>query len=127
MNWYKKALEIDPHHLRSRIAISVILSDANQDLDAMKILAEGATLQPDIAEYPYNLAILLEKNGKRKEAHAMYLHAVELNPYHISALNNLGAMAVEDESYPEARMYFERALKLSPNDADLLYNLESLP
>ena len=38
--------------------------------------------------------------------------------------NNLAALLMEQERYKEAKEILKRAIKLSPNDEDLKYNLE---
>ena len=59
-----------------------------------------------------------------EEAAASYGRALELNPGHAMACNNLGKVFLELGRRPEAIASFQRAVELRPDYAEARANLE---
>jgi tetratricopeptide (TPR) repeat protein len=70
-----------------------------------------------------NLAAVLHRAGKRAEALAHALRAVELNPGGASARNNLGAVLASLERWEEAAAQYAAAVELKPGYAEAQANL----
>lgn len=62
--------------------------------------------------------------GRLEEAAASYQRALELNPGHVMACNNLGKVFLELGRQPEAIASFRRAVALGPDYAEARDNLE---
>jgi tetratricopeptide (TPR) repeat protein len=85
---------------------------------------------PDRAKLRKTEALLAEADssldrGAYAEAAAAYAQALELNPRHAVAHNNLGAALSRLGRYHEAREHFRRAVELDPRRADAHSNLGS--
>ena len=57
------------------------------------------------------------------EAEAQFKKALELNPYDVLALFNLGRVYSDKQQYMEARTYYERLIEVTPDDPIAWYNL----
>jgi tetratricopeptide (TPR) repeat protein len=66
------------------------------------------------------------EQGAHAEAAALYEEAVELDPSHAEALNNLGSTLSHLGRYEEAEQCFRGAIALKPNYADAHGNLGNL-
>jgi tetratricopeptide (TPR) repeat protein len=73
-----------------------------------------------------NLSNAYYKQGRTKEATAMALKAVELEPDHCAVHYNLGNLYAGQGNFDSARQYFQEALRLCPNYADAHANYGQL-
>ena len=78
---------------------------------------------PDNAETVFALGNLWLAKGDRDRAKYFYRHTLQLDPKHDRALNNLGALAVEEKRWPLAEVFLDSALAIEPNDAKTNYLL----
>jgi tetratricopeptide (TPR) repeat protein len=90
---------------------------------AEKKLSLARAYVPDNAETNFALGNLRSAQGDREKAKAFYLRALEIEPRHKGAANNLGVIAMEGENFPEAQLWFERALAVAPREAKTHYLL----
>ncbi len=81
----------------------------------------------------YNWGSVFEEQGRQDEARHHYARAIQMNPRHALAYNNLGIMASRQGNYREGAAYFQRALEAEPgmgrthnNLAIALYHLGRL-
>ncbi len=69
-------------------------------------------------------ATLYRLNGKIQKAEAEYRRALEADPRHIQALNDLGILLFRNpERKEEGLLFLERARLLAPSDDDVAFNL----
>ncbi len=68
----------------------------------------------------------LQKAGDMRGAEKAYRMALDADPGHVDALNNLGVLHLRKGELEEARRCFEKAARLSPEYADAFYNLACL-
>ena len=54
------------------------------------------------------------------------LSALEIDPFHLVALNNLGLLEIEFERQDQATEYFERALAVDPTNQTVRTSLDRL-
>ncbi len=73
---------------------------------------------PDNADVQFVQGNLRMAQGRREEAKRAYRRAVELNPRHASALNNLGWMAMEENRWDVAERLLGGSLRVNPTDAN---------
>lgn len=74
------------------------------------------------AESWYNAGNEKIAKGNNEEAIADYEKALELNPAHISALNNKGIALYRLTRYEEALSCYDEAIAINPNHANAWYN-----
>lgn len=93
--------------------------------------AEGAALiekaftvgSPD-AESMYYLAFAYDQLGRRKEAEATFLRTLDLDPKHVAARINLGAMYLDEPAQPaRAIAVLEPAVAADPKALEVQLNL----
>jgi tetratricopeptide (TPR) repeat protein len=70
-----------------------------------------------------NLGILAAREGKTDEAIGYFQKALEMNPEHAVALQNLGNAYRQKKDWDAARKTLEHALALNPDDAEANYGL----
>ena len=70
-----------------------------------------------------NLGLALFELGKEAEAEARYSRALELDPGHPEAANNLGVVKFSRKQYDEARALFARAVMSRADYLDAWFNL----
>ena len=77
----------------------------------------------DDANTRYDLALVLDRSGRLREAVDEYRRALDRNPNHGNALNNLGVALVRQGRLDEAALQFERLVAADPDNADAHTNL----
>jgi tetratricopeptide (TPR) repeat protein len=70
-----------------------------------------------------NLGILSAREGKYDEAIGLFQHALDIDPEHSIALENLGSAYREKKDWPNAKKALERALQLNPDDPEANYSM----
>ena len=82
-------------------------------------LAEGAD-----AEAHYQYGNFLQTTELFQEAEEEYIRALELDKAHVDAMNNLATLRLTRDDDPEgARFIWEQALKVAPEDVDVMFNI----
>ena len=61
--------------------------------------------------------------GLRTQAHAVFQDILDINPQDVLALNSLGYNELNNRQLVQALGYFERALTLTPNNANAHFNV----
>jgi tetratricopeptide (TPR) repeat protein len=70
-----------------------------------------------------NLGILEAREGKIDLAIPYFQRALQIDPEHVIALQNLGSAYRQKKDWPEAKRVLERALELNPDDPEANYSL----
>ncbi|MGF1608393.1 MAG: tetratricopeptide repeat protein [Kiloniellales bacterium] len=78
-----------------------------------------------VAAREFARGIALHREGKLEEAYRSYARALELDPGHVDALNNMGVVLRAQGRIDAALAAYERGLALRPDDPGLLANLGS--
>jgi tetratricopeptide (TPR) repeat protein len=76
---------------------------------------------PDNSEVNFALGLLWQQQGDVRHAETFYARAIEINPRHVGAWNNLGVLASKQKAWPVAVRFFASALKIDPSDAKTHY------
>jgi len=74
----------------------------------------------------YEKARFFHKNGRLSDARVYYQKALMLDPEHVSALNNIGVIYIQEGNYSAGKQSLENAVRLKPAYADPYYNLACL-
>ncbi|MBD3393496.1 MAG: tetratricopeptide repeat protein [Chitinivibrionales bacterium] len=102
------------HHARS-------LLSGGDTLASLSALSRAIEYQPSGIE-PLNLAgVIYFRLGDARKATALFERAVEIDSTHPSAHFNLGMVRFKAGDITAAHAHWLRALKLSPQDEDILY------
>ena len=94
-----------------------------QGKPAIDALKRAAELLPDRPDVFCNLGIVLEIEGRTKDAEANYHKAVVLNPWFPTAHCNLGVIQEREGLNKEAEANFRKAVALDPWFSTAHYNL----
>jgi len=78
------------------------------------------------AEFYFLIGYAYDKYGKAKYALSSLKKAIELKPYFVEAIKNLGIVTYNQDRLDEAKPLFERVLKLVPYDFEVKFLLERL-
>jgi tetratricopeptide (TPR) repeat protein len=78
---------------------------------------------PMVADTYYNLACGLEEDGREGQAEEAYRQALEHNPAHLMALNNLGYLHQRRGDLLRALEWYGKALQIDPGLEKLQVNL----
>jgi predicted TPR repeat methyltransferase len=107
-------------------ALGVIAYREGRNDIAADLIGRAITLNGQMAEFHYNLAIVLNAHGKPEDAITSLERALTLNPDYAEAHNNLGNIFKAHGRHEEAIASFERALAIQPGLAVAHYNLGHL-
>ena len=80
-------------------------------------------LSPDAYIIRNNLGTVYWREGALDKAESVWRGILARNPNNVEALNNMGLVAGRKKQYPEAAEFFERSIKLRPDEADPHLNL----
>ncbi len=126
---YEEALELLERQRRLRPDDLGVLADIGRCLSGLRRYAEAepvlrrALQGLDNAPTRYELGRALAESGRLSEAIAEYSRALDHNPNHPGALNNLGVVLASQGRMDEAARRFERLITVDPGDAGAHANL----
>jgi len=115
MSYYRKALEINPNHVKSHINYGLLLSNIGRTDEAMAHYLKALEHSTDVVAHN-NLGTLLAKMGRTDDARFHFLKALEINPYYGDAHYNFGFMLANMGRADEAMAHFLKALEINPAD-----------
>jgi len=95
---------------------AVALVQQSRNAEAIPILEELLTRTPGDLKARNLLGIALLNSGKREEAAAQFVRAMQQDPAFYPAIKNLAVAEIALKRLPQARAHFEEVLKLAPND-----------
>jgi tetratricopeptide (TPR) repeat protein len=72
---------------------------------------------PRNSEVNFALGLLWQDHGDLRRAETFYAMALDINPRHVGAWNNLGVLAIGQKSWAVALRCFAKAIEIDPNDA----------
>lgn len=123
MDYYTKALEIDPNIAETHGSLGIIYTRLNQYDEAIAHYRRAIELDPDLEEALINLGQVYELAGRREEAVTAYRQAIWLHPERPEAFNNLGKLRLDDNELEEALNLLRQATDRSPNHPTSANNL----
>ena len=129
---YAEALELLERHTRAAPGDYQALADIGRCLSGLQRFSEAeAVLRRaleglDDANTRYDLGFVLDRAGRLREAVAEYQRALDRNPNHRDALNNLGVAYARQGRLRQAVLQFERLVRVDPDNPDAHTNLGAL-
>jgi tetratricopeptide (TPR) repeat protein len=71
----------------------------------------------------FNKARTFHRSGRLENAKRLYQKTLKKDPGFADALNNLGVIYLHEKAYEKARINFEKAIRIRPEQVDPHYNL----
>ncbi|HZF40949.1 MAG TPA: tetratricopeptide repeat protein, partial [Blastocatellia bacterium] len=114
----REAVSLDPESPGAYFLLASTLRQSSADpVEVTKTLRRVLELNPRHAPAHYQLGLVFESQGKRAEAMAEYLIAIELSPSFIDARHALGKAAMEIKDWETAAAQFRGVIAWEPKDA----------
>ena len=134
---YRRVLALESGFTEARYNLGVAMIEQGTMVAAIVELEEVMRQDPGFADAHIALARAkgdrLGRPMSRIEQILLFetvrqhnLSALEIDPFHLAALNNLGLLEIEFERSDEATAYFERALAVDPTNQTARTNLDRL-
>ena len=124
---FRIALRDEPSSAEALYGIGSVCLNQQRNAEARELFARALKLSatyPDTLPNSWNnLGILSTREGRMNDAVEYFQKALQLNPDHLIALDNLGMAHRQLKHWDEARAAFERALSVSPTDPEANYGL----
>ncbi len=113
--WFaRKAIETDPGFINSYNTLGVIYQHHRNLPEAEAVLRHAYALQPNSTIAMFNLAQVLDAQGKNGEAAALRQQLARLEPHPPFYYFNLGRKAMQDGDFRRARSMFAREVDRAP-------------
>lgn len=119
---FKKAIQLAPNYLIARMNLGALYNILGEFDQAVVVFQKIVDINPKLAEAHDNLGVTLQKLGKYNDAIASFKQALQCNPNLKSASLNLAGLLSAGNMHPEACNILQAAIKLAPDDNDLLAN-----
>ncbi len=118
IEYYRKALKLDPDYLRTRFNLGISLAEMGQYDDGMKELYAVLKRDPNYASAYIMIGSCLAKKGQLQEAIKNYEEGLRITPNNFDARIRLGAACEEMGRLDEAIGCFHKAIELNPRYLD---------
>lgn len=119
------AVEHDPEKLELRFLLAQALLGSKRFDQALALAEATVGLAPDNADAHYQLGVIhMAKRNLLAEEH--FRRALEIDPVHAAALNDLGVLMMADGRPSEARALFNRLLTIQPDNESAKRHLRQL-
>jgi tetratricopeptide (TPR) repeat protein len=124
---FRQALRDDPSSAEALYGIGSVYLNQNKNPQAREVFERTVQLQ---ANYPdtlpdawNNLGVIATRDGQIEESVSKFQKALQLNPHHLAALDNLGNAYRALKQWGAARNVLERAIEIAPHDPEANYSL----
>jgi tetratricopeptide (TPR) repeat protein len=117
--YLERLLAHNPEDPTLRINLSICHTSMSNFTLAKTLLMEGIRLEPDNADFYCSMGDTLTAEGYDEEAVRFYQDALDIDPKHCAALNNLASI-IKDPLH--ALELSEQALKRMPDNLQILKN-----
>ena len=116
VEWYKKALQIDPRAATAAINLAWLYADRGENLDDSVLLAQAASAalpkQPEVAD---TLGWVYYKQNLPSMAVPHFERAIQGDPTNPTYQFHLGLVHAKLGQDRKARVFLQAALRLDPN------------
>lgn len=123
---YRRALELDPGFSTAHNNLANILADSGASEEALEGYDRAVAFEPDDSSILFNRANLLLDMGRVEDALSGYSRLLEDFPEYGDAWHVYGLVLETQGRFCEAKAAIERAVALTPEDADRRAALDRL-
>jgi len=117
IEFYRRALQINPNYWNARFNLADALVEANRMDEAIPHYVQGLSLNPDHAHAHRNFGTVLASRNQLDEAIRHYQVALQLAPDDAKTHYNLGSCLMQQGKLDQARAHLEAAVNLQPDPA----------
>ncbi len=110
---YEKAIELDPKLAAAHLGLADLFSKRGELRQAETLARRALELSPGPDAW-FRIGYIRQQLGDGEEAGACYERALEYDPSHTVALNNLGTLAKDSKAYENSIGFFQQAIALDP-------------
>ena len=119
---YRRAIELRAHYWAGYSLLGAFYFRQARYAEAASMFSQAIALAPDSIRGYYDLGATYNSQGRYGDAIGMLQHSIAIRP-NASAYTNLGNSYFYLHRYDEAAGAYEQAVKLSPSDYVLWWNL----
>ncbi len=119
-----RRLQDDPNDAGAILEIAKQHLNSNNLVKAASMARRAIALRPDLADGPYTLGVILMDQSLIPESEQEFLKAIQLNPRHYKAHNNVGLIYLNVGRPEDAARHFQEALRIRPKDKIAQANLD---
>lgn len=109
---FRRALELDPDHVKSRLNLSRVLLDTDRADIALIKIDEALAIDSESGDGYRLRGRALRQLGRKNDAIEAYRHALVLNDSDVWSMNNMALMFIEEGLFDEALPPLARAVEL---------------
>ena len=120
VDYYQKAIELEPDYAAHHLALGKLHLDAKQPLTAVKSFEKAISLKSDYVDAWIQLALGKRSMHRLPEALSTIKKALTLAPDHTEAKKTAALLCFEKGNYRESENHLVALLGQNPNDTDLL-------
>jgi tetratricopeptide (TPR) repeat protein/peroxiredoxin len=125
--FFQRALKDDPQSAEALYGLGSAYLQLQKPTEARqcfeRVLQLHTTYPGTLPNAWNNLGILSAREGNVDVAVRQFQRALQIDPEHSIALQNLGSAYREKKDWPAAKQALERSLELNPDDAEANYSL----
>lgn len=111
-----------PKHFLGWKVLGAILAQQNRPHDALPMLEQAATLNPQDGEVRSLLGLCFSMIGLNKQAEESLCKALKINGENAEFHNNLGLIRRKLRKFKDALKCFDRAIEIAPRYAGAVFN-----
>src|SRR5262249_19052619 len=120
---YRRVVEIDPSHDAARLDLAELLIAAHKALEAEPHFEFLRQRHPDQADVLLGLARCKIELKLEEEGRQLLDEVLQSQPGNVQALTESGRLLIATQDFIQAEARLRKALALSPNNREALYNL----
>jgi Flp pilus assembly protein TadD/2-polyprenyl-3-methyl-5-hydroxy-6-metoxy-1,4-benzoquinol methylase len=120
---FRRALQLDPKHSGCLNRLGILAQQCGHPDAALMLIGQAIAADKSVAEYHYNIALVLAGLGRMDEAVTHNRRAVTLEPGYADAHTNLGGALAALGRWAEAALHFRRALARKAESPVAYHNL----
>jgi tetratricopeptide (TPR) repeat protein len=120
---YRQMLNANPRDANALRLLGVLQFESGQTAAALDLISRAIAISPNVADYHFSLAGILQAIGQHDGATASYRRAVEIYPKFPQAWFNLGNLLRARQQNTQAIAAYRQALAAQPNYPEAANNL----
>jgi tetratricopeptide (TPR) repeat protein len=119
---FKQAVKTDQKSSEANFYYGRFLLAEGKGHKALPYLKQAIVLAPDKSDYHFWLGVAYGESRQESMERKSYQMALKLDPKHVKALTYMGNNRLRAKKYEEALKYYSRALEISDENPQALFN-----